>query len=400
VLNPAYQFLYEPARYKIGYGGRGAGKSWEFARALIRLADSAHVRILCAREYQTSINDSVYRLLIDQIHEMELQDRFHITNNSIASNINDSLFLFKGLRRNIWEIKSTEGVDICWVEEGQMVSNESWSILIPTIRKSGSEIWVSFNTGEEEDPTYQRFVINTPPDSIVKKINYDQNPFFEQTELKAEMEYLKQCDYEAYLHVWEGEPKKISEAVIFGGKYEVRDFETPENARFFHGVDWGFSSDPTAAIRMYEEEIEGCLYLFIDREAYGLHVDTDDLPQFFDNQIETLRAWPSYADNARPETISYMNNRKRGFFKMKACRKWKGSVEDGIAFLRGNYKKIIIHSRCKNTAQEFKLYSYKVDEKTQEVLPVIVDKHNHCIDAIRYGLDKKIKPGKKTFLGS
>ena len=177
------------------------------------------------------------------------------------------MFLFKGLKRNIQEIKSTEGIDICWVEEGQMVSNKSWSDLIPTIRKANSEIWVSFNTGEEEDPTYQRFVVNTPPKSIVKKINYDQNPYFEGTELQYEMEYLRNNDFEAYLHIWEGEPKKISESVIFGNKFEIQDFETPEDARFFHGVDWGFSTDPTAAVRMFEQEIDGNLYLLIDQEA-------------------------------------------------------------------------------------------------------------------------------------
>jgi len=162
----------------------------------------------------------------------------------------------------------------------------------------------------------------------------------------------------------------------------VREFEAPANARFFHGADWGFSADPTTLVRCFE--LDGSLW--IDHEAYGLHVDIDDLPKLFDT-IDTARKWPIKADSARPETISYMA--KQGY-RISGAKKWAGSVEDGIAHLRG-FKKIYIHPRCKHTLEEFKLYSYKIDQNTGDVLPVIVDKHNHIVDAIRYSLDGYIR---------
>ena len=392
-LIPAFRGLLKPARYKVYWGGRGAAKSHTMAMMLVLFADTVNLRILCVREFQSSIADSVYRLLCDKIELAGLSHRYYITQSTIINRVTGSEFIFKGLKRSIQEIKSTEGVDICWVEEGQSVSKESWEILIPTIRKEGSQIWVSFNTGEESDPTYQRFVVNTPPNSIVQKVNFYDNPHLPET-LRQEMEYLKLCDYEAYRHVWEGEPRTISDAVIMKGKYRIDTFDTPEDARFYHGVDWGFSQDPTVAVRMFESGDGKTLY--IDREAYGVGIDLDDLPAMFDKHIPTLKGWPSFADNARPETISHM--KKRGYVRMRPCDKWKGSVEDGIAFLRGNYMCIIIHPSCIHVAEEMKLYSYKTDDKTGEVLPVIVDKHNHTIDAIRYGLGNRIKPKKSTFM--
>ena len=173
----AFKGLFKPARYKVFHGGRGSAKSWSVARAIVMITASRPVRVLCARELQNSISDSVHKLLSDQIHEMRLDSYFSITANMIRSTVGSEI-LFKGLRHNVNEIKSTEGVDLCWVEEAQRVSKSSWEILIPTIRKDGSEIWITFNADSEDDPTYQRFIIHPPPDSFVKLVNYDQNPFF------------------------------------------------------------------------------------------------------------------------------------------------------------------------------------------------------------------------------
>lgn len=372
--------LFQPARYKVFYGGRGGGKSWCFARVLLMLALQRKIRVLCAREFQVSIADSVHRLLCDQISALGLEGRYSITKTQITSALG-SEFIFKGLHHNAQEIKSLEGVDICWVEEAQSVSRESWDLLIPTIRKQGSEIWISFNPGLPDDETWKRFVLNPPQDAVVVKVGWEDNPWFPET-LRGEMEYCRSIDPEAFAHIWGGEPRVISEAQVFRGRYEVTPFETPADARFFHGVDWGFAKDPTALVRLFVRD--GCLYL--DAEAYGVGVELDELPQLFDS-IPTSRKWPVKADAARPETISFMC---RKGFRVSAAKKWAGSVEDGVALLKG-FRRIYIHPRCTHAADEFRLYSYKVDKNNGDVLPVIVDAHNHIIDAARYALDGYVK---------
>lgn len=398
---PKFKPLFQPKRYKVFHGGRGGAKSWEIARALILISSSRRVRVLCAREVQNTIRDSVHKLLRDQIESLGLLSWFTITENSIRSSIG-SEFIFKGLRYDVQGVKSTEGVDICWVEEAQTVSANSWDVLIPTIRKEGSEIWISFNPLEETDPTYQRFVIDPPDNAVVVEVNYDDNPWFPDV-LRQEMEYCKRVDYDAYLHIWRGKPRKISEAVIFSGKCRVESFDDDlwkQADRLYFGADFGFAQDPSTLIRSF---IIG-RSLYIEFEAYGIGVELDDMWKLYAGQqgatpeqmeqwkpgddvkfpgIPGARDWPIKADSSRPETISYM---KRQGFRISAAKKWPGSVEDGITYLRG-FEQIIIHPRCTHMADEALLYSYKVDQKTNEVLPVIVDKHNHCWDGVRYGLD-------------
>lgn len=380
-LPKAFHELFRPARYKIYYGGRGGAKSWAFAKTLILMAATRPLRVLCVREFQNSITDSVHRLLCDQIEALGLAGAFKITQTSI-SGLSGSEFIFKGLRHSVNEIKSLEGVNICWVEEAQRVSEDSWSILIPTIRKEDSEIWISFNPEGEDDPTYRRFVTLAPPGAVVRKVGYAENPWFPAT-LRAEMEYLKEIDFEAYQHVWEGNPRTLTNAVVFRNKYSVEAFETPGDVdRFFFGADWGFAQDPTTLIRSFIKDH----MLYVDYEAYGIGVEIDQTPAMFDF-VPLSRKWPIKADSARPETISYIS---RHHFNISAAAKWDGSVEDGIAFLKG-FRKIIVHERCKHTAEEMRLYSYKVDRMSGDVLPVIMDKHNHCIDAMRYSLDGYIR---------
>jgi phage terminase large subunit len=361
--------LFNPHRYKVFYGGRGSSKSWSFAIALIIKSLQGKYRILCARELQSSISDSVYHLIETQIERLGLLGYFDIRKAEITS-CTGSSFIFKGIRMNPLEIKSTEGINICWVEEGQSVSEQSWGILTPTIREENSEIWVSFNPLNEEDPTYQRFVVNQQPDSYVRKVNWNDNPYFPAV-LEAERLHMLRTDPDAYQHVWEGDVLRISDAVIFKGKFEVRPFETPGNVRFYHGADWGFAKDPTALVRCFV--VANTLY--VDQEAYGVGIDLDDTPALFDG-IDTARTWPIRADNSRPETISFM--RQRGY-NISGAEKWHGSVEDGIAHLR-SFDRIVIHERCKHTAEEFRLYSYKTDKQTSDVLPIVVDAHNHCVD--------------------
>jgi phage terminase large subunit len=216
-------------------------------------------------------------------------------------------------------------------------------------------------------------------------INYPQNPFFPEV-LRKEMEYDKEHDYEKYLHIWEGEPQQLSDAMVFKGKYSVQCFETPPGTQFYYGADWGFSTDPTTLVRCF---IDG-RKLFIDQEAYGVGVEIDHTPDLFDT-VDGSRKWKITADSARPETISYM---KRQGFRMEGAKKGKDSVIEGVKFLQGY--DIVCHERCKHVAYELGRYSYKTDRLTGDVIPELEDKDNHFIDALRYALEgvRRAKPFK------
>lgn len=210
----AFAELFQPARYKVYYGGRGAAKSWNFARTLLIQGLEKPLQILCVREIQSSIKESVYNLLIQQIAALGLDSEYECLNTEIRGR-NGTRFVFEGIKHNAERIKSLEGTDVCWVEEADRVSNESWEILIPTIRKPGSEIWISFNPKGERDSTYQRFVVSPPPGAVVRKVSFRDNPWF-TAELQFEMDRLKADDFERYLHVWEGELLTITEGAVYG----------------------------------------------------------------------------------------------------------------------------------------------------------------------------------------
>jgi phage terminase large subunit len=215
--------LFEKSRYKVAYGGRGGAKSWGIARALLIKGAKDPMRILCAREFQTSIKDSVHKLLCDQIEALGLLGFYEITQNSIRGK-NGTEFSFVGLRNNVANIKSYEGVDVVWVEEAQTTSRLSWNILIPTIRKQGSEIWISFNPELETDETYQRFVLQPPKDCIQIKINWSDNPWFPDT-LMLEKDALKQRDLEAYNQVWEGLCRQSVDGAIFAKELQQAELD-------------------------------------------------------------------------------------------------------------------------------------------------------------------------------
>jgi phage terminase large subunit len=363
--------LYRPHRYKVFYGGRGSGKSWAVARALIAMADFGRVRILCCREVQNSIRDSSYQTLKDTAERIGLFDRFDFKESEIEHKRTGSRFIFSGLLRNENSIRSKEGIDICWIEEASSVSRKSWDVLIPTIRRPGSELWLTFNPLTVDDPTND-FLEAPPPGAYVRKVNYTDNPYFPEV-LREQMEWDKANDYEKYLHIWEGFPLTISEAQIFRGKYVVEaipDDLWQQADRLFFGADFGFSRDPSTLVRCFILDNR----LYIDHEAYGVGVEIDELPQLYRSVPESTK-WPIKADCARPETISYL---KRHGFNIEGAEKWPESIEEGISFIR-SFDKVVIDPRCVHTADEFRLYSYKTDRLTGEVLPVVLDKNNHCI---------------------
>ena len=384
-----FEPLFKPSRYKDFHGGRGSGKSVNVARALVLQAYENKKRILCCREIQNTIRDSVHKLIADQIEIMGLSPWFEVTQSAIRG-LNGSEFIFKGLRFDPQGIKSTEGIDLCWIEESQTVSENSWSILIPTIRKEGSEIWLTWNPLEESSPTYQRFIENPPPDCISVEVNYYDNPYFPDV-LRQEMEWLKQKDFAAYEHVWLGKPLTITDAVIFKGHYTVEAF--PDDLwkkadRLFYGADFGFANDPSTLVRCFILDNK----LYIDHEAYGVGIEINELPAFYDS-VPDSRKWQIWGDSARPETISYL--KKQAGFRIDSADKWQGSIEDGIAYLK-SFDQIVIHSRCRHMAEEARLYRYKTDKQTNEILPVIEDSNNHLWDAVRYSLNGYIRRKGRT----
>jgi phage terminase large subunit len=370
-------------RYYVYYGGRGSGKSHSIARYLVISALQGPLKILCTRELQNSITESVYVLLKDIIQRYELERYFSVKNTSIDC-VNGSTFIFKGLAHNIESVKSTEGVDICWIEEADKVSQNSWDILIPTIRKPDSKIIVSFNPTHDDDPVYEMFIKIGQPNSVTQKVNYSDNPYFPYV-LQQELEHMRATDYDRYLHVWEGELRTISDAQVFKGKYVVQEFETDRTQAFYHGMDFGFSKDPTTIIRCF---VRG-RSLFIDREQYGHHVEINNIPSMIHRICEGsgTMLWRIKADAARPETISYLKNLG---YNVEAGAKWAGSVEEGIEYLK-SFQSIVIHPSCTHTIEEFRRYSYKIDKRTNDILPIVVDDYNHCIDAIRYAISDLIK---------
>lgn len=375
--------LYEPHRYKVYYGGRGSGKSWAVARALIAMSDFGMTRILCCREVQNSIKDSSYQILKDMAERMGLANRFTFKDAEIVHNGTGSRFIFSGLLRNENSIRSKEGIDICWIEEASSVSQRSWDVLTPTIRKTGSELWLTFNPLTVDDPT-NVFIENPPPNAFVRKVNYWDNPFFPEV-LREQMEWDKQNDFEKYLHVWEGYPLTISDAQVFKGRFVVEPI--PEDLwkkadRLFFGADFGFARDPSTLVRSFILDNR----LYIDHEAYGVGVEIDELPQLY-RSVPGADQWPIKGDSARPETISYL---RRHGYNIDGAEKWPDSIEEGINFIK-SFDKVVIDPRCKHTADEFRLYSYKTDRLTDEVLPVVLDKNNHTIDALRYAMVDYIK---------
>jgi phage terminase large subunit len=371
--------LMEPSRYKGAWGGRGSGKSHMFAELMIE----AHIidqrrRSVCVREIQKSLSQSVKRLLETKIESMNAGSYFEVQDVVIKSRQGDGAIIFQGMQNHTSDsIKSLEGYDCAWVEEAQSLSQSSLDLLRPTIRKPGSELWFTWNPRQSDDPVDALLRGSTPPkDSTVLKVNYTDNPWFPDV-LRDEMQYDLRRDPDKYQHVWMGQYLSNSNAQVFKN-WRVDDFDAPPDAIHRLGADWGFSVDPTTLVRCH---IVGRT-LYIDYEAYMVGCEIVNTPELF-MQVPEAEKWPIVADSARPETISHM--RKNGFPKIMTAVKGPKSVEEGIEFLKGY--DIVVHPRCIHTIDELSLYSYKQDPLTGKILPVLEDKKNHVIDALRYACE-------------
>ena len=215
MANPYFKPLIQKARYKVLYGGRGSGKSYFLAELAVEVARRIGTVILCAREFQGSLDDSVYQLLIETIERLGYTDEFDILKSTITHKGTGAKFVFYGIKNNVTKIKSIQGVGVCWVEEAEAVTKNSWDVLIPSIRgDKNAEIWVSFNPKNILDDTYQRFIVHPPKDIISLKANYDANPYFNDTPLLADMLECRERDEDLYRHIWLGEPVADSELAI------------------------------------------------------------------------------------------------------------------------------------------------------------------------------------------
>lgn len=376
--------LFKPYRYKILYGGRGSGKSWAVADALILLSLGKQCLVLCGREFQNSIKDSVHSLLRQRIDALGLSEEFEVTYDEIRHKYSNSRFIFKGLRHNIDSIKSTAGITHLWIEEADTLSAASWKVIKPTIREDGSEIWCTMNPKNKTDILYKEFIASEEksPDTYIVKINYIHNPYFPKV-LRIEMEKDKLKDHGMYRHVWLGECLEHSDAQIFKGYWIESEFEEPPGMHKYFGLDFGFSQDPTAGIRCFVDKN----ILYITHEVVKKGLEIDETAKFIEERLPDLKRHTIYADNARPETISMI---KRQGYSIKAVEKGKGTIEDGIEYIK-SFDKVIIHPSCPETVREFTLYSYKVDERSGDITNTIVDANNHCIDALRYALERSMK---------
>jgi phage terminase large subunit len=370
--------LLKPARYKGIRGGRGSGKSHFYAELMIERQIAEQIDAVCIRENQKSLDQSVKKLLELKIEKMNAGAYFDVQDKRILGKAGGRI-IFQGMQNHTAEsIKSLEGYDVAWVEEAQTMSQKSLDMLRPTIRKPGSELWFSWNPRFATDPVDALLCgDNPPPDSVVVDANYPDNPWFSETTLQAEMEYDRARDPEKYAHVWLGHYQRNSEARVFKN-WRVEEFEAPAGVTFRLGADWGFSIDPSVLVRCY---IEG-RNLYVDYEAYMIGCEIVNLPALF-MSVPDAEKWPIVADSARPETISHM--RSHGFPRILPAVKGARSLEEGIEWLKSF--DIIVHPRCQHLIDELTLYSYKTDPMTGQVLPVLEDKNNHAIDALRYACE-------------
>ena len=371
--------------YLLMHGGRGGGKSHFVAEYIVEACMLNKTSVLCLREVLKSLAQSSKRLIENKISELKVDDYFIIQHDKILHKTNGSIIEFAGLHgQTATSIKSYEGVNIAWVEEAQTISQMSLDLLIPTIRTPGAKLIFTWNPNKENDPI-EVLRKDPRPGTCVVQVNYMDNPWFPEI-LRIAMEYDKSRDIDKYNHVWMGGYDTKSEARIFKN-WKVDEFTLPPSTIFRFGCDWGFS-DPTVLVRTH---VDG-KRLYIDYEAYEHNCEIVDLPDLFAT-IPDSHLYPIVADNARPETISYMKS--HGYPRIFPCQ--KPNIEESIEFLK-SYD-ILIHARCTHTIDEFTNYAFKICPHTGDITNKIPDKKNHVIDATRYAAEaaRRIQDRKTSY---
>ena len=385
------------ARYRGAHGGRGSGKTRTFAlmtavKAMMFAEAGSSGVILCGREFMNSLEDSSMEEIKQAIRSVpwldayfEMGEKFIRTKNRRVS------YVFVGLRHNVDSLKSKARVLLAWIDEAESVSETAWMKLRPTVREANSEVWVTWNPEKDGSPTDQRFRKAAPSNAKIIEMNYQDNPWFPDVLEQERQDDRKRLDDQTYAWIWEGAYRENSDAQILAGKYRVDEFEPqPGWDGPYFGIDWGFSQDPTAGVKLWIHD----QHLYVEHEACKVGLENDDIADYMIQRLPGIEKHVVRADSARPETISHVKStgqgKRQALPQITAVQKWPGSVEDGIAHLR-SYREIIIHPRCKETLKEARLYSYKTDRLSGDVLTTIVDANNHVMDAIRYALGPMIR---------
>lgn len=388
-LPPAFLPLWEPHRYKVMYGGRGAAKSWQYARVLLVMGAERKLRILCAREIQNSIQESVHQLLSEQIDALGLSGFYTIEKTKITG-ANGTDFFFSGLKHKINSIKSIEGVDIVWVEEAHTVSKHSWQLLIPTIRKQGSEIWVSFNPELDSDETFRRFVLSPPENAWVKHVTFRDNPWFSDT-LREEMRVDRLRDEDTYNHVWLGHTKQMLDGAVYAQELrrceaEGRITRVPYTESHPVRTAWDLGFHDSTAIWWFQ--------------SVGMDLRLID---YYENRQQPLSHYVKvlqdkeyvYDTHFLPHDAA--SNDLRGLSierQLKDLVKGRGqvkvlprdSVDAGINAVRTSFPMMWFDAeRCEDGLQMLRRYRYEVDEDTgQFSRRPLHDLTSHCADSLRY----------------
>ncbi|QDP54209.1 MAG: putative terminase large subunit [Prokaryotic dsDNA virus sp.] len=385
----------QPAKHRVFKGGRGSGKTRGAALMSAiygyRFAEAGREGVLLAsREHLNSLEESSLEEIKTAIKSVDwLNDYYDIGEKYVRTKNRRVSYAFAGLRHNLDSIKSKANILLNWTDEAEGVSEPAWRKLIPTIR-GGTDLenWLTYNPESPESATHKRFVETSPTNCIVTTINWRDNPWWKQSGLEAERLDDQRLRPDTYDHVWEGAFLTLTEAQVFGGKFVVDEFE-PDGSFDgpYQGLDFGFAQDPTAAVRCYIKD----RVLYIRNEAGKVKLELDDTAGFLCRAIPEFEKYATRADSARPESISYLKRPQKGdkaaayLPRMESVKKWAGSVEDGVEFIK-SFEKVVIHPDCQQVAREFRLYSFKIDRLSGDILPVIVDANNHYIDALRYAL--------------
>ena len=387
-FNNLSQAIYDIIVWK---GGRGAAKSQALAAIGILESYIDDGVILCCREIQKSVSDSIYSMLVSYIEDKGLSKDFKILNTSITNIRTGAEFIFAGLKSNITSIKSINKLRVVLVDEAENVTQNSWDILLPTPRYGDVRIYVVFNPRFEDDPTYQEFVAKTDPRKLVIDIQYTDNPWFPPS-LERQRQRDAKGDAGRYAWIWKGKFLQITEASILAKKLVTREFEIDDSfGDPLIGIDWGFSNDPNAVTESYVKENT----LYIRNAAKKIGLELDDTAEWLVKHVPKIKKFTSRADNSRPETISKVKHDKENPIPLiKACKKWTGCVEDGIAQLQ-SFDEIVIHPDAEECKAELTAYSFKKD-KFDEITAIPLDLDNHFADSLRYGIEPHIGRGKKS----
>jgi phage terminase large subunit len=344
------------------------------------------LRILCTREFQASIKESFHAELRSAIEAHPWLDAHYDVGVDYLRGRNGTEFIFRGLRHSVNTIKSLAKIDLTIVEEAEDVPEASWLALEATVfRQPRSELWAIWNPRLDGSPVDMRFRKNAPANAITVEMNHDDNPFFPAGLDTLRRREQARLDPATYAHVWDGAYLVNSDAQVMAGKWRVAEFEPKDDWDGpYQGGDFGYAQDPTAAVRCY---IYGDT-LYVSHEAGGRAIELDAIGDRVNSEIPGFADYVSRWDSASPGSISIVS--RSGVPKAEGAPKWQGSVDDGIRFLR-SFREIVVHPRCANTIKEMRLYSYKVDRLTGDVLAVLVDANNHWIDSIRYAVSPLIK---------